>query len=165
MISPTSPQDAPILVLGIGNRLMTDDAAGPIAVERLSETELAGTRVIDGGTCGLTLLPEIEACGGLIVIDAAQIGAAPGTVRVVEGTEMDALMRGPKQTAHEVALCDLLDAAACTGGRPALRALVAIQPGRVAVGYDPTPAVAAAIPVICEAVRATLGRWQREEAA
>lgn len=165
MISPPNRHAAPILVLGIGNRLMTDDAAGPIAIERLSGADLPGTRVIDGGTCGLTLLPEIEACGGLIVIDAAQIGAEPGTVRVVEGTAMDALMRGPKQTAHEVALCDLLDAAACTTGRPALRALVAIQPGRVAVGYDPTPAVAAAIPAVCDAVRATLDRWQKEEAA
>jgi hydrogenase maturation protease len=160
-MQPTHPPAGPdILVLGIGNRLMTDDAAGPLSVEQLGSDALPGVRVLDGGTCGLSLLPEIEDCGGLIVIDAAGFGAAPGAVAVFEGAAMDALLRGPKTTAHEVAVCDLLDAAACTAGRPARRALVAVQPGTVAVGTEPTAAVAAALPEACRATLALIESWR-----
>lgn len=155
-----------LLVLGIGNSLMSDDGAGPLTVAEIAEAHrcgdapLPGVRLVDGGTCGLMLLPEIEDCGGLIVIDAARFGGQPGAVAVFEGEAMDALLRGPKTTAHEVAVCDLLDAAACTSGRPALRALVAVEPDRVAVGDTLTPAVAAALPVACRETLAVIARWR-----
>jgi hydrogenase maturation protease len=115
--------------------------------------------MLDGGTCGLSLLPEIEACAGLVVIDAFADGAAPGTVSVFEGAAMDAALRGIKSTAHEVALADLMDAAHVTVGRPAHRALIGVRPARVAVGLDPTPAVAAALPAILAAAEALIERW------
>ena len=166
MPADNSPADRDLLVLGIGNRLMSDDAAGPLTIAEIAEARgggdapLTGVRLVDGGTCGLMLLPEIEDCGGLIVIDAARFGGAPGAVAVFEGEAMDAMLRGPKQTAHEVAVCDLLDAAACTTGRPARRALIAVEPDRVAVGDIPTPAVAAAVPVACRETLALIARWR-----
>jgi hydrogenase maturation protease len=153
------------LILGIGNGLMRDDGAGPACVALLEEQGLPGVDLVDGGTCGLALLPAIEDCAALIVIDAARLGAAPGTVSVHEGAELDRLLRGNKETAHEVALCDLLDAAACTSGRPEPRALIAVEPEFVRVGQDLSPAVAAAIPRAAAAARALLDRWSLEAAA
>ena len=77
---------------------------------------------------GLALLPDIQDAGALIVIDAAEFGAEPGTVRVMQGAEMDAQLGGKKRTAHEVALADLMAAAELTGSRPVRCALVAVQP-------------------------------------
>jgi hydrogenase maturation protease len=50
-----------IVVLGLGNLLHSDDGAGPRAAERLkNDSRLPeGVRVIEGGTLGLELLPEL----------------------------------------------------------------------------------------------------------
>lgn len=150
-----------LLVLGLGNRLLGDDAIGPIAVERLEQRHAwrPGVRWRDGGTLGLSLLPEIEEAQALVVVDAARFGAAPGTVRIFEGPDMDAQLGGRQHSAHELALGDLLGAAALGGRLPPRRALVAVQPLSTALGLEPTPVVAAALPALVAAVEALLARW------
>jgi hydrogenase maturation protease len=86
-------------------------------------------------------------------------GAEPGTVRVFEGDAMDAQLIGRKRSAHEVALADLMGAAALGGRLPARRALVAVEPSSTALGLGPTPAVASAIPQLCHEVTALVNRW------
>ncbi len=151
-----------VLVLGLGNRLLSDDAAGPLAVDALaasSDTPCA-TRLRDGGTIGPALLPEIEDAAAFIAVDAARFGAAPGTVQVFEGDAMDRQLGGRKTSAHEVALADLMAAAAFHGRLPARRALVAVEPATTALGLEPSPPVQAAVPQMCDAVRDLLRRWQ-----
>lgn len=150
------------LVLGLGNRLMSDDAAGPLVIERLQHGTFDQVRFCDGGTAGLNLLPEIEACDAFIAVDAARFGAAPGTVRVFEGEAMDRQLLGRKSTAHEVALADLIAAAKLMGACPDQRALVAVEPGRVSLGLEPTPPVGAAIPEMARQVGDILNRWLSE---
>lgn len=153
--------DSSVLVLGLGNRLLSDDAAGPLAVDALVDDGAdAGVQYCDGGTIGLGLLPAIEDAGALIAIDAARFGAEPGTVRVFEGDAMDHQLGGRKASAHEVALADLMAAAALGGRLPARRALVAVEPASTALGLAPTAPVQAALPRLCEAVRDLLQRWQ-----
>lgn len=149
------------LVLGLGNRLLSDDAVGPLAIDRLRESHLDGADAVflDGGTVGLSLLPEIEASAGLVAIDATMFGAPAGAVRVFEGAAMDLQVGGKKKTAHEVALADLLAAAALAGTLPQRRALIAIQPQSTALGMAPSAAVAAALPRVCQAVEDVLHRW------
>lgn len=154
-----------ILVLGIGNRLMSDDAAGIIVVEQLSQEDIHGVRVIDGGTIGMALLPEIEDAAGLIAVDAATFDAPPGTMQVFAGEEMDRMLAGRKKTAHEVALSDLIGAAAFSGSCPKQRALVAVVPEKISLGMEPTQKVAAALPQMVEAVRALISQWQTEAVA
>jgi hydrogenase maturation protease len=73
---------------------------------------------------------------------------------------MDAQLVGRKRSAHEVALADLLSAAALNGRLPARRALVAVQPGSTELGLVPLPAVAQAIPRLCDAVHELMTRWR-----
>ncbi len=155
-----------ILVLGLGNRLLGDDAAGPLTIDELERGGAAGVlpdRVVlqDGGTIGLGLLPAIEANQALIAIDAARLGRAPGTVTVLEGEDMDRALAGRKATAHEVALGDLVAAAALEGSLPVQRALVAVEPQSVDVSRAPSATVAAAIPQMCGAVRDLVAKWTK----
>jgi hydrogenase maturation protease len=150
-----------VFVLGMGNRLLSDDGAGPAVITRLASGPARHSRVLyrDGGTAGLALLPEIEDASAFIAVDAAELGAPPGTVRVFEAEAMDGQLSGRKRTAHEVGLSDLLGAAALAGTLPVRRALVAIQPATVAWGTSPSPAVAKAIPAACAAVSALVEKW------
>jgi hydrogenase maturation protease len=151
-----------VLVLGLGNRLLGDDAAGPLVIDRLlaQATAQAQTLFLDGGTIGLGLLPQIERAAGLIAVDAAALGAAAGTVQVFEEAAMDRQVGGRKKTAHEVALADLLAAAALSGSLPERRALVAVEPETTAVGTALSAAVVSALPRMCLAVQTLLQRWE-----
>lgn len=154
------------LILGIGNILLSDDGIGVHVVRALDSLENAGEiphliALRDGGTIGMTLLAEIEEFGSFIAIDATEMGAEPGTLRIFQGSDMDRQLTGTKRTAHEVALADLMSAARLSGYEPERRALVAIQPASTGWGLEPTVAVNAAIPAACEAVRKLLDRWDR----
>ncbi|RIA56159.1 hydrogenase maturation protease [Dichotomicrobium thermohalophilum] len=151
-----------ILILGLGNRLMSDDAAGPLVIDRLAESGVAGARLCDGGTIGMALLPDIEASRALIAVDAAHFDSVPGTVRVFEGAEMDRQLGTKKFSAHDVALSDLIGAAAMRGTCPARRALVGVQPVQATLGTEPTPAVAAAIGEMAARVLELAARWRVE---
>lgn len=154
-------REAPWLVLGLGNRLLSDDAVGPLVIDRLlADGDLGPVALLlDGGTIGLSLLPQVEAARGVIAVDAAAFGAPPATVGVFEREAMDRLIGSRKSSAHEVALVDLMTAAALAGTLPAQRALVAVTPSCTTWGLAPTPAVEAAIPALCDAVRALLRQW------
>lgn len=151
-----------ILVLGLGNTLLADDGFG-VHVANAVAAANDGLRCLDGGTIGLNLLPEVEAADALILVDASEIGREPGTLAVFEGLAMDAQLGGKKRTAHEVAAFDLLATADLLGRRPALRALVAVQPQSTAWGLEPTAAVAAAMPRAIDLVLDIAARWRRED--
>jgi len=151
-----------VLILGLGNRLLCDDGVGPLVVGLLAAATSVDEAVEfrDGGTVGLSLLPGIEDAAAFIAVDAAKFGAVPGTVRVFEGRAMDEQLGGRKRSAHEVALADLMAAAALSNRLPVRRALVAVEPASTALGLEPTAAVAAAIPRMCTAVNELLAQWK-----
>ena len=142
-----------ILVLGIGNTLLTDEGVGIVAMRALAAQfgTREGMEFLDGGTLSFTLAVPISECNALLVIDAAELGAAPGTVRSFVGDEMDRFLgENRKSSVHEVGLLDLRSISLLTGHWPEQRALIGVQPDVVGWGETLTPAVAAAIPEVCE---------------
>jgi len=152
-----------MLVLGIGNTLLTDEGIG-IHVLQALEPALANwpdVTLLDGGTLSFTLAGPIEDAEALIVVDAANIKKQPGEWTLLKGEEMDAfLMSNRKSTVHEVGLTDLRAIALLAGHWPDKRAMLAIQPDVIDWGELPTPAVAAAIPAACAAIVEQLQEWQ-----
>ncbi len=141
------------LVLGLGNTLLGDEGAGVYAVRALQEryADRADVEFLDGGTLSFTLAGPIEDADSLIVIDATQLKASPGTVRVFEGEDMDRFLGSHrKNSVHEVSLMDLMAIARLVEALPTRRALIGIQPEYLDWADAPTDAVARAIPVACD---------------
>lgn len=149
------------LVLGIGNTLLTDEGAGVHALEYLRRRYpgLPGVHYLDGGTLSFTLAGEIEDADNLIVIDAAQLDAAPGEVRCLTGTEMDRFLGKGKCSVHEVGLADLMDIARLTGTFPQQRALIGIQPGTFGWGDAPSAPVGEAFPQVAVHFSRLIRQW------
>ena len=156
-----------ILVMGVGNSLMQDDAVGTHVTDalRASPDTPSDLDIIDGGTIGLSLLPQIEDADAVIIVDAAEIKAEPGTIRLFRDEEIDRQLSGKRRTVHEVALVDMFSAAAIRGRMPARRVLVAVQPECTEWGVDLTPRVQAAVPRACAAILEMVAQWQDAEAA
>lgn len=148
--------------MGIGNTLLQDDGIGVHVTEKYRSTHRSDPliNVLDGGTIGLSLLPEIEDADAVIIVDASEIGERPGTMRIFRNREINQQLSGKRRSVHEVALYDLFSAASIRGRSPAQRVLIAIQPECTEWGLDPTPAVKAAIPMACEAISSMTKGWQ-----
>jgi hydrogenase maturation protease len=153
-----------VLVMGIGNTLLQDDGVGVHVSElfRSSREPDPNLDIVDGGTIGLSLLPEIEDADAVIIIDASEIGERPGSMRIFRNREIDQQLSGKRRSVHEVALYDLFSAAAIRGRSPEERVLIAIQPASTEWGLDPTPEVKASIPLACEAINSLTRRWQHD---
>jgi hydrogenase maturation protease len=152
---------ATTLVLGVGNVLLCDDGAGILAMRELESSARSNRDVhfVDGGTLSFILAPLIESAERLLVLDAAQFDAAPGTVRCMLDEDMDRFLGGPRRSVHEVSLLDLLDMARLTGCLPRERALIGIQPARIDWGDTPTEAVRSGIDEAVGIATRLLEQW------
>ncbi|AHH97557.1 hydrogenase maturation protease [Kutzneria albida] len=145
----------PLLVLGIGNILLSDDGIGVRVVQALDgATGLPPeTEVVDGGTQGLELLPLVATARALVVVDAVDVGAPPGSLH----TYADDLLRattGTHVTVHQVGLADMIGAARLTGVLPAHAVLIGIQVATTSLGLTLSPSVARTVPAAMAAVQA-----------
>ena len=105
------------LILGIGNTLLCDEGAGIHALQLFESRypDAPGLVYVDGGTLSFTLATYFEDCDHLVVFDAAELGAAAGSVAVLVGDAMDRFLGAARRSPHEVGLLDLFDIARLTG--------------------------------------------------
>lgn len=150
-----------IAVVGIGNSLLKDDGVGIHALDFFSRVNpFDDVTCIDAGTVGLALMDRLFDLDGLVALDAMRLGKTPGTVTVLEGSDMDDHLRNHHGSVHELGLSDLMDALRLSDDLPAKRALIGIEPGDIDWGTEPTAAVAAAIPAATARLSELLGQWR-----
>ncbi|MBL7076556.1 MAG: hydrogenase maturation protease [Kiritimatiellae bacterium] len=75
-------------LVGVGNRLKGDDAAGPLLVDALGS--VPGVLCLDTGVAPENYLEQIVATGAsiVVIVDAMDVGEAPGSVRLFEGASL-----------------------------------------------------------------------------
>lgn len=79
------------VIVCVGNSLAGDDAAGCAVYEALASLPLPPrVRLLLLGLGGMNLLDDLEGEATLIVVDAVQLGAPPGTVHVLAWDEIPA---------------------------------------------------------------------------
>jgi hydrogenase maturation protease len=150
------------LVIGFGNVLLSDDGAGVQLVEQLRlELGPDAAEFIDAGTLSFSLLSYLVERDAMLVIDAAELNAAPGTIALFEGAAMDEFLKSSRRrSVHEVGLIDLLDMARLQDCLPVRRALLCIQPLRIDWCETLSAPVAGAMAEAGRMAVATLQRWK-----
>lgn len=140
------------LVLGLGNLLMNDDAAGLRAVYALQERypDRDNFQIVDGGTLGLDLLGHVAWADKLLLLDALNIDAAPGTVARIAGDDITPVF-SQRVSPHQVNLKDLLEAAELIGDRPSDVELLGIQYDNINMEMILSPAVEQGLPKLIAA--------------
>ena len=117
-----------VLVLGLGNILMSDEGVGVHVVHALETHALPpNVECLDGGTGGFVLLEPMQNADRIVMIDAAADGNPIGTVtRTVPRFSRD---YPPTLTAHDVGIKDLLDLFyMLDGGREVTLYAISINP-------------------------------------
>jgi len=84
------------LIICIGNQLVADDGVGWEIFQRLQQNGLPDhVRLEFLGLGGIDLLEEIAGEELLVVVDAVQLGHAPGTIHILGWEELPALLSRP----------------------------------------------------------------------
>ena len=146
-----------VVVLGIGNIILSDEGVGVRAAEALEATyELPDyVEVIDGGTAGMELLGPLSGVDLLLVLDAVTAGGAPGTIVKLAGREVPVFFRS-KLSPHQVSICDVLAGLEFSGELPRDLVLIGVEPESMELGLELTPTVAARLPEMAAMAAAEL---------
>jgi hydrogenase maturation protease len=125
-----------ILVAGIGSVLLGDDGIGPYVARSLQSNYMfdEGIEIEDLGTPALDLIDHIAGLDALIVVDAVNNGAAPGTITLYRKPDLTRHAPAVRLDPHSPALADALWAAEFYGSCPEEVLLVGVSGG----SYDAT---------------------------
>lgn len=81
--------DSATVIIGIGNVLKGDDGAGPLVCQQLKDKKI-GAEIIDADTVPENYIQRIikKAPRNLLVVDAIDFGAKPGTIKIFEPEQL-----------------------------------------------------------------------------
>ena len=153
------------IVLGLGNTLNKDEGLGVFAVSAL-ETHLkerlgndSQVEFIDGGALGLNLLPWVEECSHLLVLDSMiSRFSVPGQVMELAKDEIP-LYRNIKMSDHQITFQEVLGLAKFRGKFPEHLHLVGAQPVDMSIAYGISPEIEAVMPEIIQRAEHVLSNW------
>jgi hydrogenase maturation protease len=147
------------LVLGLGNLLHSDDGVGVHAIRRLRDHPRFDARatLLDGGTQGLNLMSHIAGFSRLLVIDAVDVGEAPGTLVRFEGKALEGLPG--KASVHQLGFADLMVALNLLGEAPDDLVVLGVQPLSTGWSVELTPPVESAMNGLLDLAVTQLESW------
>ncbi len=149
----------PVLVLGVGNILFTDEGIGVRAVEYAREHYEFPDNVtlLDGGTLGMSLMAELMDCRVVIVLDAVLGGDEPGAIYRLTGNDLRKSLSF-RDSMHQTDLVDTLIYCELNGSRPDAVVLGMEPADYHTVGIELSPTAAARVPLLCGLLVEELGK-------
>jgi hydrogenase maturation protease len=157
----------PVLIVGLGNPLQGDDGVGCAVAEVLQATSFhervpEEAEVMDLGTPGIGLINFVEGRNHVIIVDAAEMGRAPGEVirLVPEQIRLEASVRS--LSLHAPGIADSLLLAQALNLRMPEIVIFGIQPAFIGWRSGLSPAVQSAVPRVVEAVLEEVGAYHAE---
>lgn len=156
------------VVLGIGNTILTDEAAGVRAAEAFAAAWRLppNVQVIDGGTSGMEMLEDLSDLDLLVVLDVVKTpAAAPGTLVRIAGADIPVFFRR-KLSPHQIGLPDVLASLELLDALPKEIVVLGVEPVSLELGMEMTETVARCVPRLAEmAAHEVASRGYRIEAA
>ena len=146
----------PILVLGIGNILLSDEGVGVRVIEAMRGMRLPDSvEILDVGTGALDIIDIIANRDKVIIIDAVKGGGEPGAV--YRFTPNDVVILNPTPiSVHQFDILGTLNMAALAGCMPQQVIIFGIEPKGIEWGLELSPEVATVIPRVIELITSEL---------
>jgi hydrogenase maturation protease len=140
------------VVIGVGNPLRGDDAAGVEAAERLRPRVPAGVEVVACSEEPSRLMEAWEGADSVVLVDTVSSGAAPGTLHRFDAGEEAVPARTFRSSTHAIGLADTIELARALGRLPERVCVWGVEAGGFATGSPLTPPVETAVAALVHAV-------------
>ncbi|HHX23339.1 MAG: hydrogenase maturation protease [Tepidanaerobacteraceae bacterium] len=126
-----------ILVIGLGNVLMSDDGLGVVAIHQLQEKSKAYSNIffLDVGTSIFNHIADLGKSETLIVIDAIKAGYPPGTIYRIDDFDTVADIRR-FYNSHGFTIIEAIALSRELTGLPQKATIFGIEPYSCDLGYS-----------------------------
>ena len=142
-------KDSKLKVIAVGNDLYGDDGIGNAVLCALEQMpEMSRIELVDGATDALGLIDHFLGTDHVIIIDAAQMGEKPGTVKVFSREEVKLQIKMDHLSVHGISLAETLDIAQAVDSLPKKITIIGIEPKNIGISQNLSDVVKNSIPEI-----------------
>jgi hydrogenase maturation protease len=147
-------------VVGVGNELRGDDAAGLVVLRLLEGSLPAGIRTVACEGEPVALLSAWEGCDTAIVVDATQSRGEPGSVRRIPAHEAPLPDDVGRASTHVLGVAEAVELARALGRLPARTIVYGIEGATFDTGAPLSPEVVQATEVVAASIRRELAQLE-----
>ncbi|MDO8926262.1 MAG: HyaD/HybD family hydrogenase maturation endopeptidase [Sideroxyarcus sp.] len=140
-----------IVVLGVGNTLLSDEGIGVRAIEQLQQDYDLPPEVvvIDGGTTGMEMLDDLSNADHIIIVDAVRSGRPPAAIIRLADEQVPVFFK-TKLSPHQIGLSDVLATLAFIGEQPGGVTVIGVEPVSLETSMSLSPQVEARLPELLD---------------
>ncbi len=151
-------------VMGVGNILLKDEGFGVKLLYLLKAKYDFPENVvlIDGGTAGIFLSPEIDYLDKLLIVDVVKAKGEPGEIKIYEKEDFFIDRLPLKLSPHQLGLQEVLLLNEIKGTCPEDVKLIGIVPKSIETGTGLTPELEEKLPEVEKKVLEILKEWGAE---
>jgi hydrogenase maturation protease len=141
-----------ILILGVGNLLLSDEGVGVHVAQRLMHMALPPeVHVVEGGTDGFGLVNVILEADRMILIDAVKGGGQPGSIYRFDIDDCPPYPDLFKTSVHQISILEVINLSSLIGSTPQTT-IIGVEPLCLEMGMELSPQIEAKIPKIIQMV-------------
>ena len=144
MRDPLPGPDGRTRLIGVGNALRGDDAAGLLVARRLGGITHEGE--------GTALLDLWDGCDAVVLVDTMRSGAPPGTIRRFDTTTEPLPAESRFASTHAIGVAEAIELARILGTLPQTVIVYGVEGASFEAGAPLSGAVSASLEALTEAV-------------
>ena len=144
------------VLIGLGNDLRGDDAAGLLVARAARETCRGRVDVVEAGGEPIDLLGAWEDAEAAVVIDAVVSGATPGAIQRIDAAAGPLPAPFAAPSTHALGLAEAVELARALGRLPDRLIVFGIEGSDFATGGEPSAAIRSAVASLAAAALAEL---------
>lgn len=149
-----------LLVIGIGNIARGDDAVGLVVARHLRQVGAEGVRIVEARGEATDLLETWKDAVGVILIDAVESGAAPGTISRLDPLAKPIPHRLLSCSTHAFGVAEAIALGQALQQLPRRLVVYGIEGKSFAMGAGLSPDIAQAVPEVVRRVQSDIEAWQ-----
>jgi hydrogenase maturation protease len=142
-------KNSKLKVIAVGNDLYGDDGVGNVVLRALEQIpDMVDAELIDGATDALGLIDHFSDTDHVIIVDAAQMGEKPGTVKIFSREEVKLQIKRDHLSVHGISLAETFDIAQAVDSLPEKITIIGIEPKNIGISQNLSDVVMQSIPEV-----------------
>jgi len=127
-----------VVVIGLGNLLLSDEGIGIHLIRKLSEHQdkFPSVEFIDAGTGGMTVLHLIANRKKAVIIDCVKMGKKPGAIKQFEPADVQTVKKMTHFSLHEADILRIIELSRQLGECPDQIVIFGIEPESLEPGQN-----------------------------
>ena len=149
----TKSQNKRLLILGVGNLLLSDEGVGVHVAQKMMEIDFPPeVQIMEGGTDGFGLMHVLLKADRVILVDAVKGGGPPGSIYRFEVEDCPPFPDIFKTSVHQISILEVINLSGLIGPTPRTT-VIGVEPKCLEMGMELSPQIEATIPKVIQLVR------------